>query len=502
MGHHLPGMIRAYGDRNLFTRFRTRFLVAPILLLTVSIWSSWYEIQAIQLLAFGWGIWHGMMQTYGFCRIYDGKASASAAARARADFWLCASWFVAAVLLSPMRFRTLLDLYYESGGPVVPAVAVSVMRLAIMSLLAAVTLFFAWQQWTHWRSKGWGSPIKITLLVSSIAFWWYCNNGVQNILVGIALFEVFHDVQYLSIVWIYNRSRVERDNSVKGFMRFIFRKSGALIGVYVGLVLAYGSIAFTASGSSALWVRHALIGVVTASALLHFYYDGFIWKVRETQTRSNLGIGTAGIASAQGRFAWPTWVLHSLRWSALIIPFGLLCSVQLLGRVVPPLERTAKVVEVLPGNAQAQLNFAEELHKAGQLDEAIKHYNASLERDGSSARAEYLLGLAYSDQHQYDLALKHYEKSISLDPKNATTEFRLALLLKAFGRPTEARVRLEHVVELDPKMLPAQVSLGDVLSEEGNYDAAAAHYREALHLKPDLDAAERGLAYAESYRRR
>ena len=62
-----------------------------------------------------------------------------------------------------------------------------------------------------WQTAGIASPIKITLLISSIAFWWYCNNGVQNILVGIALFEVFHDVQYLAIVWIYNRMRVERD---------------------------------------------------------------------------------------------------------------------------------------------------------------------------------------------------------------------------------------------------------------------------------------------------
>src|SRR5690349_19250098 len=31
-GHHLPGLIRAYGDRELFERFRWRFLIAPPLL--------------------------------------------------------------------------------------------------------------------------------------------------------------------------------------------------------------------------------------------------------------------------------------------------------------------------------------------------------------------------------------------------------------------------------------------------------------------------------------
>ena len=30
LGHHMPGMIRAYGDRALFERFKVRFIVAPL----------------------------------------------------------------------------------------------------------------------------------------------------------------------------------------------------------------------------------------------------------------------------------------------------------------------------------------------------------------------------------------------------------------------------------------------------------------------------------------
>src|SRR5947207_13769989 len=44
MGHHLPGMIRAYGDRALFDRFKIRFVVAPLAILAVCIWSSLYCI--------------------------------------------------------------------------------------------------------------------------------------------------------------------------------------------------------------------------------------------------------------------------------------------------------------------------------------------------------------------------------------------------------------------------------------------------------------------------
>src|SRR5947207_1988589 len=174
MGHHLPGMIRAYGDRALFRRFRIRFVVAPLVLLSVCVWASVYNIQAIQLVALAWGIWHGMMQTYGFCRIYDAKASGKAAARARTDLALCFAWFLGAVILSPMRFRTCLDLYYESGGPLVTPGLIVGLKYVVIAALALVTAIFAWRQWRDWRVASVASPIKMTLLVSSIAFWWYC----------------------------------------------------------------------------------------------------------------------------------------------------------------------------------------------------------------------------------------------------------------------------------------------------------------------------------------
>ena len=140
MGHHLPGMIRAYGDRSLFQRFRTRFIVAPVALLAVCIWSSFYNIQAVQLVALTWGIWHGMMQTYGFCRIYDAKSGGKATARARTDLALCFTWFTAAVLLSPLRFRSSLELYYGPDGWDHLGVAVSALTLVLLAAFGVHSL--------------------------------------------------------------------------------------------------------------------------------------------------------------------------------------------------------------------------------------------------------------------------------------------------------------------------------------------------------------------------
>src|SRR6266436_5837101 len=290
MGHHLPGMIRAYGDRALFQRFKYRFIFAPIFLVVVCTAFFLWDLKGIVLVAFIWGVWHGMMQTYGFCRIYDAKAGSFAALTRRLDFALCGIWFATAVLLSSQRMADTLETYYASGGPFIPPWLLHNAQQIMLGGAIAVSVLFLFNFSRMWAEGKRPNPVKLALLATTIAFWWYCNNGVTNILAGIALFEVFHDVQYLSLVWIYNRNRVEKDSSIGGFMRFVFRRSGSLIGLYVGLVFAYGSIGYLNSHIGMETLTRLLTGRVAASGLLHFYYDGFIWKVREKSTRQSLGL--------------------------------------------------------------------------------------------------------------------------------------------------------------------------------------------------------------------
>src|SRR5712675_884065 len=103
MGHHLPGMIRAYGDRALFERFRWRFIFAPIFLVAVCVSFYWWDLKGVLLVVFFWGVWHGLMQTSGFCRIYDAKTGTFDALTRRLDFAMCVIWFATAVALSPYR---------------------------------------------------------------------------------------------------------------------------------------------------------------------------------------------------------------------------------------------------------------------------------------------------------------------------------------------------------------------------------------------------------------
>src|SRR5438270_11065627 len=248
-----------------------------------------------------------------------------------------------------------LEGFYGCGLPVISAAGSHALQKTLF--FASVTISILWlaNYVRMWVAGTRQNPVKLALFITSVAFWWYCNNGVANILAGIALFEVFHDVQYLSLVWIYNRNRVEKDRSIGGFMRFIFRRSGSLIGLYVGLVFAYGSIGYLNSSIGIETITRVLTGVVAASGLLHFYYDGFIWKVREKSTRQSLGLAGGTSDVTLGGFL-PSWAMHGTKWAAV---FVLPLTAMWFGRVyntAPEVEQTDVVAADLPGSARAHFN--------------------------------------------------------------------------------------------------------------------------------------------------
>ncbi len=495
MGHHLPGMIRAYGDRALFERFKWRFIFAPLFLLAVCVAFFWWDLKGILLVVFFWGVWHGLMQTYGFCRIYDAKTGTFDTLTRRLDFAVCLIWFATAVVLSPYRLSDTLYTYYMCGGPFIPPSVVQLGQNVILGVAVFVSVLFAVHFVRTWIAGSRPNPVKLGLLVTSIAFWWYCNNLVSNILVGIALFEVFHDVQYLSLVWIYNRNRVEKDSNIGGFMRFVFRRSGSLIGLYVGLVFAYGSLSYINGHLGMETVKRILTGVVTASTLLHFYYDGFIWKVRERSTRQSLGLA-GGTADVSLGGILPGWAWHGVKWAGVfVVPLGALWFWQ-MHLAVPEVQRMAWVVADVPDGAKPHFDYGSALQKEGKLEEAVQQYNIALQFNPKDARAHTSLAVALTGQAKFDAAVPHVETALRLEPNNPDFHLVCATLLQRIGHNDEAALHFQAATRLKPDSPEPHYSYAAFLASVGKNDEYISELRTVLRLNPNYPYAELRLADA------
>jgi Flp pilus assembly protein TadD len=479
----------------LFERFKWRFILAPLFLLAVCTAFFWWDLKGILLVVFFWGVWHGLMQTYGFCRIYDAKAGTFDALTRRLDFAMCVIWFATAVALSPYRLSDTLDTYYMCGGPFIPSSVVHHGQQLFLFAAITVSILFLLHFGRMWIIGKRPNPVKVALLVTSIAFWWYCNNLVANILVGIALFEVFHDVQYLSLVWIYNRNRVEKDSNIGGFMRFVFRRSGSLIGLYVGLVFAYGSLSYFNAHLGIETVKRILTGVVTASTLLHFYYDGFIWKVRERSTRQSLGLA-GGTADVSLGGILPSWAWHGFKWVAVfVVPLSALWFWQ-THLNVPEVQRRAWLVQDVPSGAKQHLDYGLALQKEGRWEEAEEQYKIALSFKPGDAKSHMNLAVVLMAEAKYDAAASHMEEALRLQPNDGEFHFNYASLLQRLGRGDEAGPQYEAAARLLPDLPEAHYNHALFLASGGKGNDALSELQRAVQLKPDYVDAQLKLADA------
>src|SRR5438309_11946574 len=117
-----------------------------------------------------------MMLAYEFCRIYESKVVSFGDTTSRLEFALCVIWYAPAVLLSPQRMTDTLETYYSAGGPFIPPALLRTMQQGLLAVALVVAgLFLANYVWS-WIRGNRPSPVKLVLLVTSISFWWYCNN--------------------------------------------------------------------------------------------------------------------------------------------------------------------------------------------------------------------------------------------------------------------------------------------------------------------------------------
>jgi hypothetical protein len=480
LGHHLPGMIRAYGDRELFRRFRGRFIVAPLLLLAVAIPMAQYRLHTLILVILIWACWHGLMQLYGFARIYDAKVGSIAPMTAYWDWLLCASWFASAQVFSNSKMADFLDLFYISGGPLIPPNWVHSFRWICLAVCIAVSIGFLRNHLLEVyraRNDGRSRPnfVKLLLLANGIGLWWFAMVFVENAILGVALFEIFHDVQYLTIVWLYNCRRVNATADLGRFMKFLFRRGPGMLSLYIGLVLAYGLYGFVHGRSTHDdAIQRTLLGLGWASTILHYYYDGFIWKVREKTTRVGLGLSAAegslrAVPVARGEG------LHLLKIAPLLLVVAWLAigEVSVLAHtpqgedasesaLLAHFERDQNIAAAVPDNLPAQARAAASLAKYGWQQEGLDLMRDLLARHPGFAGADLVSGDIDLARNELEKAAHCYEVSHA-----------------------NARTKAERVI--------ATHKLGEVYVHQNRVELAKATFQRAIQEDPSFELSHKAL---------
>ncbi len=336
------------------------------------------------------------MQAYGFCRIYDAKVGSFAALTRWLDQSMCLTWFAAAVVLNDNTLYGFIENFYNSGLPLPSERFFHVLRAVVRASTAAITVLFLINLIQRWRHQDPPSWVKLAVMVTTFACFWYSAATVTNIVVAYAFFELFHDVQYLTIVWAFNQRRAAKDQTLRGFTRWLFQPRLAFVGLYVAMIVGYGSLKWGSTYVTADRLQRILLAVFLTSTLLHYYFDGFIWKLRETDTQTPLGLTRLG---PRVRRRVPIALRHALLWTLFVVPFGYLAVAQVQDAIVRHdldettqhqrrLKESAHLAAVLPGSFRARFTLGLAHEYAGDLENALQAYQDTLQRCPSYEPAE------------------------------------------------------------------------------------------------------------------
>jgi len=278
--HLVAVLFRSHGNPEILKRYPARFLVAPLLLFAAMMASMWAVVCVTVLVVF-WDVYHSGLQTFGLARIYDRNHGNDPTVGRRLDWWLSHVLYAGPIVggATMLAHFNSLEAFEDVGATffaAIPAHMKAHHRAITLAVAGAGTLFLIYYVLAYRRLHRRGyrvSPHKVFLLATtalcSIVAWGFNTFGQAFLIMNF-----FHAVQYFGLVWWSEGKRLRRRLRLDGL------RAGAPItaAVFLGAALAYGYWAeMVPSDERALW------SIAQTVALMHFWYDGFIWSVRKNQ---------------------------------------------------------------------------------------------------------------------------------------------------------------------------------------------------------------------------
>lgn len=281
--HLFAVVFRSHANPNVFSRHRFSFIGVPILLFLGFLLSDWLIITGM-LVSGLWAVYHLGMQNFGLGRIYDVRRGNPPEMGRVLDYW-----FQQFINLGPFLFGFCLmpSLYavrrYREVGWEEPTVwlrSFSTVHSEFTAyIVSAGLLFMAFYIYSYWRLTQQGyrpCPQKIVLMVStgtaSVVAW-----GFLPAWKAFFVMNFFHALQYFALVWWTEKAnirRLARLENVAGGMWL------ALCGFVVTTLIV--GISSQLYGNDYIALRWTA-SMVLVMALMHYWYDGFIWSVRKRE---------------------------------------------------------------------------------------------------------------------------------------------------------------------------------------------------------------------------
>ncbi len=280
---HLCAVVfRSHVNRDIYSRFKYRFTVVPLVLFLCLWFSDWLMVTAVVLAVF-WDVYHTAMQNFGFCRIYDARQGSFSEKGRKLDIMVNQLLYVGPIVggLSLAPTLKTLDQYADVGWffPIQAANFLVFLqpRLTLLLVLGG-TLFLAYYIFSYWQLSQQGYRVsrqKVTILfstgITSVWAW-----GFLPPFYAFFVSNFYHALQYFGIVWAMENQNIRRTVGLSG----LSNGTWITFALFLLSLLAAG-VAFKLYGTNTIRWGLAFFTVIS---LMHFWYDSFVWQAHKMQS--------------------------------------------------------------------------------------------------------------------------------------------------------------------------------------------------------------------------
>ena len=142
---------------------------------------------------------------------------------------------------------------------------------------------------------------------------------------------------------------------------------------------------------------------------------------------------------------------------------------------------------------QKLFNKAFNFHSQGNISEAEKYYQYSIEKGFNDPRVYSNYGIILKKQGKLDQAEKYFLKAIEIKPDYAIAYYNLANTLRTLGRLNEAVLSMKTSIKFNSDYYLSHYNLSGILNDLAKFKEAEKYLLNTIKIKPDFEIAYNNL---------
>lgn len=287
VGHLFSVYIRTFTSKYFINKFPKRIVLFPLILIYLNLFHPYIGF-VITSIGFAWDAYHSSMQTFGFGQILDARKKIYTEDSRIFDWALNVIVYMGLLGLSKnwsdyfSIFETVLMSNKIIPHPFIGNIQGLFQTFCLVSVVLSLILYVAYYAYLKIKHNIFSIHKHLLYLFTFIACY-FAFIKTSNFFISLLIVNAFHALQYWALVAYTENKEIERKHPEFKLTGFFASSLSIAFIIALTAILIILKLQFNPYSNQFLNHPFASIymAIYSSTAFIHFYFDSFIWSVKE-----------------------------------------------------------------------------------------------------------------------------------------------------------------------------------------------------------------------------